>query len=287
MRPPPALGLEATRMSELSVRETGERGRQAVVFLHGVGNTGGMWTHLMSSLSNYHCLAPDMPGHGASRSIDWLGRGPTAARIAALIEERANGRAHVVGLSLGGSVALELLATRPELLDRVIVDGCAALSSPIIGPLKVGVAAISPLLRFGAVARIIGRAFGIRPGPGLDDFVGQIQAADARSFRRAFADANDVRITPDLLRARCPTLLVAGERELQHVRASNRLLAARMPHAEARMVPGAGHGWGAAQLPELHRAMVEAWLTGSQFPPELRVDVADASPLPSATAKAR
>jgi pimeloyl-ACP methyl ester carboxylesterase len=142
----------------------------------------------------------------------------------------------------------------------------------VIGPLKLGVAAISPLLGFGVVARAIGRALGISPGPGLENLVAQIQAADPRSFRRAFADANDIRITPGLLAAPCPTLLVAGERELRHVRQSSRVLAERMPAAEARMVPGTGHGSGPTQPPDVHRRMVEAWLGGGALPPELLVE---------------
>jgi pimeloyl-ACP methyl ester carboxylesterase len=229
-----------------------------------------MWADLMAGLTGFHCLAPDLPGHGRIGAIAWTSRAETARLIAELIEERAaGGRAHVVGLSLGGSVALELLATRPDLLDHVIVDGCGALRSPIAGPMKIGVSVISPFLRFAPVARLIGRAFGVMPGDGLDAFVAQMQAVDARSFRRAFADANDMRITPRLLAAPCPTLLVAGERELKHVRASNRLLSERMPHAEARMMPGASHGWGPAQFPDIHLRMVAAWIAGRQLPAEL------------------
>jgi pimeloyl-ACP methyl ester carboxylesterase len=187
-----------------------------------------------------------------------------------LIAEKATGgRAHVVGLSLGGSVALQLLATSPDLLDHVIVDGCAAVPSPIIGPLKVGVSLVSPFLRFGLVARLIGRTFGVRPGPDLDAFAAQMRAVDARSFRRAFADANEMLITAALLAAPCPTLLVAGERELNHVRGCNRLLAERMPHAEARMMPGAGHGWGPAHHPDVHRRMVATWIKDQPLPGEL------------------
>jgi pimeloyl-ACP methyl ester carboxylesterase len=260
-------------MTDLTVHEQGYRGNATIVFLHGVGNTGAMWRDLMAALPGYHCLAPDMPGHGGSRLTLWRSRADTAERVAALIERRASGgRAHVVGLSLGGSVALELLATRPELLDHVVVDGCAALSSVVIGPMKLGVAAISPLLRFAAVARLVGRAFGVEPGSALENFVDQIQAADSRSFRRAFADANDTRITPAMLAAACPTLFVAGERELRHVRTSNRLLAELMPCALARFVPGAGHGWGASQYPELHRRLVTAWLENRSLPDGLAAE---------------
>jgi len=257
-------------VTSLAIREAGDVGLPAVVLLHGVGGNGSMWTDLMAGLPDYHCLAPDLPGHGRSRAIAWTSRAESARLVAQLIEERATGgRAHLVGLSLGGSIALELLATRPDLLGRVIVDGCGVVGSPITGPMKIGVSVISPFLRFAPVSRLIGRAFGVTPGDGLDAFVAQMQAADARSFRRAFADANDIRITPRLLAAPCPTLLVAGERELKDVRASNRLLSERMPHAEARMMPDASHGWGPSQFPDIHLRMVAAWIAGRQLPAEL------------------
>jgi pimeloyl-ACP methyl ester carboxylesterase len=243
------------------------------VLLHGVGNNGSMWSDLMTALPDYHCLAPDLPGHGASRSLRWRSRAHTAELIASLIEaEAAGGRAHVVGLSLGGSVALELLATRSAVLNHVIVDGCAALPSRVVGPMTLGVSAISPFLRFATVSRMIGRAFGVTAGPGLDDFVTQMRAVDPRSFRRSFADANATRIGAGLLSAPCPTLLVAGERELGHVRASNRLLAASMPNAEALVMPGANHGWGPAHYPDVHRRMIAAWVEGRELPAELLAD---------------
>lgn len=273
------------RTASLAVRSTGTPGRPTIVLLHGVGNNGSMWSDLMAALPDYHCLAPDLPGHGESRSLRWRSRVHTAALVASLIEaEAAGGRAHVVGLSLGGSVALELLATRPRILDHVIVDGCAALPSRVVGPMTLGVSAISPFLRFATVSRMIGRAFGVTAGPGLDDFVTQMQAVEPRSFRRSFADANATRIGAGLLSAPCPTLLVAGERELGHVRASNRLLAAAMPNAEARVMPGANHGWGPAQYPDVHRRMVAAWLEGSELPRELLVE-ADEAPRAAGHAK--
>lgn len=270
--------------SPLHVRESGHPGSPTIVLLHGVGNDGSMWSDLMAGLPEYHCLAPDLPGHGLSRRVAWQSRRESAQLVAELIRERATDRrAHLVGLSLGGSVALELLSTRPELLDHVIVDGCAALPSAVVGPMKAGVSAISPFLRFGPVARLIGRAFGVTRGEPLDAFVGQMRAVDPRSFRHAFAHANDVRITPALLAAQCPTLLVAGERELKHVRASNAVLAQRMPHAAGRFMPGANHGWGPAQFPAINRRMVAAWIEDRALPDELSVEIAplvDPEPVP-------
>jgi pimeloyl-ACP methyl ester carboxylesterase len=280
----PAAGTVQGRPSGLAYRLSGSSSGPTIVLLHGVGGNGAMWDDLAAGLSDYRCLAPDLPGHGASRGLPWRSREESAGLVAELIEaEATGGRAHVVGLSLGGSVALELLGSRPETLDHVVVDGCGVLPSWIVGPMKIGVSAISPFLRLALVARLIGRAFGVDAGAPLDAFVAQMQAADPRSFRRAFADANETRMTPALLAATCPTLLVAGELELEHVRASNRLLADTMPNAQARMMPDSKHGWGPAQHPDLHRRMVVAWIEDQPLPEELAAEQTEA---PSRLARA-
>jgi pimeloyl-ACP methyl ester carboxylesterase len=238
------------------------------VFLHGVGNTGVMWRDHMAELAEYHCLAPDLPGHGRSRRIPWVSREDTAARIARFVEALPDHRAHVVGLSLGGSVAFELLNTRPELLDHVVIDGCGAMPSRLAGPAKVGVAAVSPLIRRRAFGRLLTKFVGITEPDAIEDFIDQLRQADPRSFRRAFADAQDVRISAALLSASSPTLLVSGANELAAVHATGRLLAERMPRAEARVVPGSGHGWLGAH-PRTHVAMVRAWITDTALPAEL------------------
>ena len=193
-------------MADLFVRESGRPNLRAVVFLHGVGNTGGMWQRHMAALPEYRCLAPDLPGHGRSRAQAWASRAETADRIARLIETLPEGRASVIGLSLGGSVAYELLARRPELLDHVIIDGCGAVATRLASVMKIAVAAASPIIRLPAFGRLVARALGISDPPAIADFVEQLGQVDPRSFRRAFSHAQDVRITDALLRATCPTL---------------------------------------------------------------------------------
>jgi pimeloyl-ACP methyl ester carboxylesterase len=104
------------------------------VFLHADGASGGMWDQHMGRFAGYHCLAPDLPGHGRSSHLPWSSLEDTTQQVVGLIEGRIPARrAHVVGLSLGGVVAHTLLAQRPELLDRVVIDGAGVLPSRGLG----------------------------------------------------------------------------------------------------------------------------------------------------------
>jgi pimeloyl-ACP methyl ester carboxylesterase len=262
-------------LTELYVHESGTSGAPAIVFLHADGASGGMWDQHVRRLAGYHCLAPDLPGHGRSNQLPWTSLDDTTQQVVGLIEDRIPARrAHVVGLSLGGAVAHTLLAHHPELLDRVVIDGCGVLPARAAGLWKLGMALIAPFIHRKLVIGLLYRALGGDPGDpaGRAGFAADLRAVSPAAFRRAFADANDNhRFSTAELRAPCPTLLVAGEREPGAIRASNAALAALMPNAEARFAPGGGHGW-LAGAAELHVRMVEAWLTGQQLPAELAAE---------------
>lgn len=248
-------------MSRPYVHESGAVGSPAVLFLHGAGVSGRMWTRHVSRLAGYHCLAPDLPGHGRSNRLPWRSLAETADTIVELIETLVPARrAHLVGLSVGGALTHALLSRRPELLNRVIVDGAGALPSRRHAPFLLGIAAIAPLLHSRAVIALLSRSVGEIPEADRAD----IRIASRRAFHRSYGDALAVRLTRAEIGARCPTLLVAGERETD-VRQSNAALAALMPTATARFVPGTGHGWLGVNL-ALHVDMVEAWLSDQNLP---------------------
>ena len=263
--------------TQLYVHESGTPGSAAIVFLHGDAATGGMWDQHIERLVGYHCLAPDLPGHGRSNHLPWASLDGTAQQVAALIQDRIPARrAHLVGLSLGGAVAHTLLAHRPELLDRVVIDGCGlvdVLPARGVGLWKLGFALVSPFIHRGPVIGLFARMVGVAPSD-RKQFAADLRAVSPAAFRRAFAEGNDVRLSRHELRAPCPTLLVAGEREQRAIRAANAALAALMPRAEARFAPGRGHAWLAVD-PELHVRMVQAWITGQQLPAELAAEITE------------
>ena len=79
-------------LTELYVHESGTLGAPAIVFLHPTAANGGMWEQHMGRLAGYHCLAPDLPGHGRSNHLPWTSLDDTAQQVAALIEDRIPAR---------------------------------------------------------------------------------------------------------------------------------------------------------------------------------------------------
>jgi pimeloyl-ACP methyl ester carboxylesterase len=97
-----------------------------LVFLHGTRLTGAQWTPQVDALAGeFRCLTPDLPGHGVNAAIPFTLDAATAL-VARVVEEAASGPAILVGLSLGGYVAMDVAARRPELVRGLVIAGATA-----------------------------------------------------------------------------------------------------------------------------------------------------------------
>ena len=249
------------------VEASGDPKSPAVVFLHGAGQSARFWRTHMTGLTDFYCLAPDLPGFGRSNHLPAASLRKTADIVAALIGSHVpSGRASVVGLCSGGVVIHALLDRHPDRVQRAITDGV-----PVIVPrgaralTLLATVMVTPFLHTRPVVRRLGELLGEE----------DVRAASRRAYLGTVADAFRSYAATG---ASCPTLLVAGEAETDDldglgVRASNAALAAVMQDAEAWYAPGLGHCW-QLTAPDLHVRMVEAWLTGQELPTELRREAA-------------
>ncbi len=106
---------------------------KATILLINVGFvSGGQCDAVSQFLSqDYHLLLPDLPASGKSKDIQPFSKQLSAKLLAELIQKRAlTGKAHVVGLSLGAHVAIELVSRSPDLVDAVFVSGFEVFSAP-------------------------------------------------------------------------------------------------------------------------------------------------------------
>lgn len=119
----------------LHVRETPPAASaEPAVMVHGLGGAATNWTDVMGLLRDrLATMAPDLPGFGWSPpppDRDYSVRAHARA-VTELVESSGRGPVHLLGNSLGGTVALVLAVTRPELVRTLTLVSPAL---PVLRP---------------------------------------------------------------------------------------------------------------------------------------------------------
>jgi len=115
------------RPASAGVIVAGPPGAPSIVFVHSTRLTGAMWAAQQAELSGeFRTIAIDLPAHGA-RAGEPFSLDGAADVLAAVIRDHATGgRAVVVGLSLGGYVAMAVAAREPALVRGLVLSGATA-----------------------------------------------------------------------------------------------------------------------------------------------------------------
>lgn len=184
------------------------------MFLHGTRLTGASWATQVAALGGqYRCLAPDLPGHGSAAADSFTVDG-AARRVADLIErETSGGRAILVGLSLGGYVAMAVAAGWPDRVAGLVISGATAEPVGIRSLAYRGLATIFRVVPVPVLDRVNRWFFGWRFPPEVGDPI----LADGFSFRGGAVAVRSLvgeRFKPRLAGYPGPSLLLNGEYDL-------------------------------------------------------------------------
>jgi pyruvate dehydrogenase E2 component (dihydrolipoamide acetyltransferase) len=110
-------------------------GGDAVVLLHGFGGDLNNWLFAAPALAEGHTVyALELPGHGGS-SKD-VGDGTVdafAATLGGFLDALGIGETHLVGLSLGGAVAVTYASAHPERVRSLVLVASAGFGDEIDG----------------------------------------------------------------------------------------------------------------------------------------------------------
>jgi pimeloyl-ACP methyl ester carboxylesterase len=107
-----------------------------VVLVHGVSWTRKMWMPQMEALSDkFLLIALDLPGHGALRKQQFQLKAAVQAVMKSL-RQQTHDRALIVGLSLGGYVAMACAHEHPQEIAGLVLSGCCINYRGTIGILS-------------------------------------------------------------------------------------------------------------------------------------------------------
>jgi pyruvate dehydrogenase E2 component (dihydrolipoamide acetyltransferase) len=115
--------------------ELGEGGDAPILFIHGFGGDLNNWQYNQETLAEAHrTIALDLPGHGGSSKDLGPGHvhvGRLAGVVIAFMDAKDIARAHLVGHSLGGAIALDLALNHADRVASATVICSAGLGPDI------------------------------------------------------------------------------------------------------------------------------------------------------------
>jgi 3-oxoadipate enol-lactonase len=226
----------------------------AVVLLHGVGGGREAWGDSISGTGSalaeagYTVIAADLPGYGDSPSIEPYDMAGLATSVVALIDSLRVERCALVGHSMGGMVAQELMALAPERVQALVLSGTSPAFGRPDGAWQAAFLAqrLAPLDAGGGMAALApGLALGMASPTAPHDAVARaavlMSAVPEATYRRALqaiVGFNRRELLGDL---RLPVLCLAGEHDRNAPAAVMRHMAARIAGAEYVCLPSVGH----------------------------------------------
>ena len=221
--------------------------RGTVLFLHGLGSCGADWSlQLPPFRVCYDVLTLDLPGHGSSPAMTGHWRiEAMAEKVSGLLADVAAEPVHVVGLSLGGTVALALALTHPEQIrSLVLVNSFARLQIDRAGRGRIS-RRLFNLMRGDMLALGKTVAGGVFPHPDQRELREIAARRIAQNSRQAYLAALFALRRFDVLArleaVATPTLVISGEADTTVAAAAKLELAEHIPGAVFESIPGSGH----------------------------------------------
>lgn len=230
------------------------RGARSVMLLHGVGGGRESWGDAISGTgraiaeAGFRALAVDLPGYGDSTLVNPYDLRHIAQAVGSLIDWLGREPVALVGHSLGGMVAQELMAWAPQRAAVLVLTG----TSPAFGrrggtwqeeflaqrlaPLDagLGMAKLAPGL-------VLGMAAPHAPHDAVARAALLMASVPEATYRKALAAIVGFDRREGLADLRLPVLCLAGAEDRNAPPAVMQQMASRIAGAEYVCLPGVGH----------------------------------------------
>ena len=239
-------------------------GSPVVLLLHGLGATSESWAAQVPVLveAGYRVIAPDTRGFGRSTYPGHTSVPAMAADMAELLRQLEISSAHVVAISMGGTLALQLALDHSTYVQSLLLANTFAQLRPdgLSGWLYFSLRLLLVhTLGLETQARAVVRR--IFPRENQEHLraalVAQIMQADPRAYRATMRALARFNVVGRLAEIGVPTLVITGENDTTVQPKYQRALATLIPSARRVVIPEAGHAVTADQPQAFNRELLE------------------------------
>ena len=237
--------------------EYGNQNPETVILLHGGGLSWWNNRDVAQLLSDrFHVVLPILDGH-ADSDAPFASIEDNAARIIAHIDEHFGGKVLAIcGLSLGGQIAVEMLAQRPDICRFALLESALVKPSILIHALiKPSFGMSYGLIKQKWFAKMQAAYLGI-PQKLFDDYY-RDTCKISKEDMIAFLKSNSAySIKPALRDAQAKVHIVFGSKEQSSIRTSGKLLNRMIPGSTLEILPGYRHGDLSLNHPQAYAQML-------------------------------
>lgn len=265
-----ALEIAYTRLCPSQDPGGKESSHPTVIFLHGGESCHLEFSRVTPFLTDdYEILLVDLPGHSRSKAIPFSFDNAVNALSNLIKTQVKSGKAHIVGLSLGGFVGLELARRCSDLVLSLWCTGCAPFSGYRLwlrsqSLLLSGIIAVAGRL---ASESVFWASLGVERIPGLRAEVQNNQ--NITTLRPVFDELVSVTLgnLAEIQGVRIAIIAGGKQDNVEDTAEAGEVMRSRNPECNAFVVRKAIHWW-SLQLPEVFAQGVRAWVEGSEMPKE-------------------
>ena len=247
-------------------------GQASIILLHGLGANCTSWQLQIPSLTSagFRVIAPDAPGFGKSTYAGGnISIAATAIKFAELIRALEIKTYSIVGISMGGTFALQLAINYPQNIGRLVLVNTFAklqIANVRILPYLLLRMILVHTLGLPAQARTVAKR--IFPHPNQEflrqELTNQIVQADIHAYRASMRALGRFDVRDWLHEIRCDTLVITGEADNTVPPPNQDYLAQSIPTAKQVRIPNAGHAVTVEKPDQFNQILLE--FLQSEFP---------------------
>jgi len=195
---------------------------------------------------SFRVMVPELPGFGRSQAVSG-GLPGVADRMAKAVKDAAGDDATIVlGNGYGGFVALLMAIRHPGIATRLILADCGAAFSESGREAFRNMAAASKARGLQAIAdvamrRLFAPEFQAQHPELMRDRREAFLRSDPAVVQAACAALAELDLRPQLSQVKIPVLVLVGEHDEATPPPMSRELAALLPNARLKIIPGCAH----------------------------------------------